>query len=128
MTNVLVFDDTYDIKLALRTILEEMGHDVYELSDGVEVLLSLQSNAPDMILLDVAMPIKDGFQTLSGLSSDDRYSQIPVIMVASKGRIHDLERALALQARDYINKPWADGEVELRTGWILEAATFRKAS
>ena len=128
MTNVVVFDDTYDIKLALRTILEEIGHDVYELSDGVEVLLSLQSNTPDMILLDVAMPIKDGFQTLSELSSDDRYSQIPVIMVTAEGRIHDLERARALQARDYISKPWADGEVELRTGWILEAATLRKAS
>ena len=128
MTNVLIVDDSEDIRLALRTILEEVGHDVYELSDGVEVLPWLQSNSPDMILLDVAMPIQDGFQTLSELSSDDRYSNIPVIMVTAKGRTQDLERARALQARDYISKPWEDGEVELRTGWILEAATLRKAS
>ena len=105
-----------------------MGHDVYELSDGVEVLPWLQSNAPDMILLDVAMPIKDGFQTLSEVSSDDPYSHTQVIMVTAKGRTQDLERARALQARDYISKPWKDGELELRTGWILEAATLRKAS
>ena len=86
MTNVLVVDDSDDIRLALRTILEEVGHDVYELSNGVEVLPLLQSNAPDMILLDVAMPIKDGFQTLSEPTSDDRYSHSPVIMVTAKGR------------------------------------------
>ena len=84
MTNVLIVDDSDDIRLALRTILEEVGHDVHELSDGVEVLPWLQSNAPDMILLDVAMPIQDGFQTLSELSAYGRYSHIPVIMALPK--------------------------------------------
>ncbi|GEM_PF-568464 len=128
MTNVLVVDDSDDIRLALRTILEEVGHDVHELSDGIEVLPWLQSNSPDMILLDVAMPLKDGFQTLSELIADSRYAHIPVIKVTAKGRTQDLERARSLQARDYISKPWEDGEVELRTGWILEAATLRRAS
>ena len=84
MTNVLIVDDSDDIRLALRAILEEVGHDVHELSDGVEVLPWLQSNASDMILLDVAMPIQDGFQTLSELSADGRYSHIPVIMALPK--------------------------------------------
>ncbi|NQW17956.1 MAG: response regulator [Chloroflexi bacterium] len=128
MTNVLVVDDSDDIRLALRTILEEVGHEVHELSDGVEVVPWLQTNRPDMILLDVAMPIKDGFQTLAELSADVRFASIPVVMVTAKGRAQDLERARELNARDYISKPWEDGEVELRTGWILEAAALRQAS
>jgi two-component system response regulator BaeR len=128
MTNVLVVDDSEDIRLALRTILEEVGHDVDELPDGIEVLPWLESNTADMILLDVAMPIKDGFETLEELRADNRYAHIPVVMVTAKGRTQDLERARSLEARDYISKPWEDGEVELRTSWILEAATLRKAS
>jgi CheY-like chemotaxis protein len=128
MTNVLGVYDSDDIRLALRTILEEVGDIVHELSDGMEVLPWLEFNTPDMILLDVVMPIKDGFQTLSELSADKRYAQIPVIMVTAKGPTQDLERARALQARDYISKPRGDGKVELRTGWILEAATLRKVS
>ena len=128
MSHVLIVDDSEDIPLALRTILEDAGYEIKELSDGTEVLGALQTDPPDLVLLDVAMPVKDGFETLKEIIADEQTRDIPVIMVTAKGRTEDLSRARAFGARDYINKPWEDGEVELRVGWVLQAQELRVAS
>ncbi len=121
MAHVLVVDDSEDIRFALATILEDAGHEVSEAADGLEVIPSILKNRPDVVLLDVAMPRKDGFETLQQMKDDERTRDIPVIMVTAKGQPEDLTRARALSARDYISKPWADGEVELRVSWVLRA-------
>ena len=74
------------------------------------------------MLPDVAMPRVDGFEALKRLKADDPTSDVPVIMVTAKGRPEDLAMARTLGARDYINKPWAEGEVEMRVDWALSAA------
>jgi CheY-like chemotaxis protein len=74
------------------------------------------------------MPVQDGFETLKEIIADRQAREIPAIMVTAKGRTEDLSRARALGARDYINKPWEDGEVELRVGWVLQAQELRAAS
>lgn len=128
MSHVLVVDDSEDIRLALRSILEDADYEIKELSDGTEVLGVIQADPPDLILLDVAMPVKDGFETLREIVANRQTRDIPVIMVTAKGRTEDLSRARALGARDYISKPWEDGEVELRVGWVLQAQDLRAAS
>ena len=128
MSRILVVGDSEDIRLALRTILEDSDYEVVELSDGFEVLDSIRAEPPDLILLDVAMPVKDGFDTLKEIVASEEVKEIPVIMVTAKGRSEDLARARSLGARDYINKPWDDGEVELRVGWVLQAQELREAS
>ncbi len=128
MSRILVVDDSEDIRLALRTILEDADYEVVELSKGFEVLDSIRAEPPDLILLDVAMPVKDGFDTLKEIVASEEVKEIPVIMVTAKGRSEDLARARSLGARDYINKPWDDGEVELRVGWVLQAQELREAS
>ena len=57
------------------------------------------------------------------MKADKEMSEIPVLMVTAKGRPEDLSLARSLGARDFISKPWADGEVELRVGWVLESAS-----
>ncbi len=128
MSHVLIVDDSEDIRLALRTILEDAKYEVKELSDGTDVLEALQTDPPDLVLLDIAMPEKDGFETLKEIVAVKRIQDIPVIMVTAKGRTEDLSKARAMGARDYINKPWEDGEVELRVGWVLQAQELRAAS
>ena len=128
MSHVLIVDDSEDIRLALRTILEDADYEVKEVSDGADVLDAVQKDPPDIVLLDIAMPVKDGFETLKDMGLDTETSDIPVIMVTAKGRTEDLARARSLGARDYINKPWEDGEVELRVGWVLQAQDLRAAS
>ena len=119
MARILVVDDSEDIRLALTTLLEDVGHVVMEAEDGSEVLEMVLSGNLDLVLLDVAMPRVDGFEVLKRLKADAGTSHIPVIMVTAKGQQEDLAIARKLGARDYINKPWAEGEVEMRVQWAL---------
>lgn len=123
MARILVVDDSEDVRLALMTLLEDIGHQVFEAEDGSEVIAMVLSGSTDLVLLDVAMPRVDGFEALKRLKADDATSDVPVIMVTAKGRPEDLAMARNLGARDYINKPWAEGEVEMRVDWALSAAS-----
>jgi CheY-like chemotaxis protein len=123
MARILVVDDSEDVPLALMTLLEDIGHQVFEAEDGSEVAAMVLSGSPDLVLLDVAMPRVDGFEALKRLKGDDATSDVPVIMVTAKGRPEDLAMARNLGARDYINKPWAEGEVEMQVDWALSATS-----
>ena len=119
MNKILVVDDSSDIRLLLSRTLKAAGYTVSEATDGDEVIAATLSYEPDMILLDVAMARVDGFKALALLKKDPRTRTIPVIMVTAKGHLSDLETARTLGALDYINKPWAHGEVELRVQWAI---------
>ncbi len=127
MSRILVVDDSSDIRLLLRKTLQNAGHEVAVATDGDEVQPAILSNEPDLVLMDVAMPRVDGFAALTKLKQDQRTRHIPVIMVTAKGHPDDLDVARALGAEDYVNKPWAPGEVELRVQWVITAAERRRA-
>ena len=121
MAQILVVDDSADVRLALATILEDAGHTIVEAEDGDEVFDIAVKESPDLVLLDVMMPRVNGFDALAALKADTRTSTIPVIMVTAKGRPEDMAMARSLGAVEYITKPWADGDVELRVEWALAA-------
>lgn len=121
MARILVVDDSPDVRLALATILEDAGHDVVEAEEGDQVFDLALSESPNLVLLDVMMPRVNGFDALATLKADTRTSPIPVIMVTAKGRPEDMAMARSLGAVEYITKPWADGDVELRVDWALAA-------
>jgi DNA-binding response OmpR family regulator len=102
-------------------ILEDDGHDVVEAEDGDQVFDLAVAESPSLVLLDVMMPRVNGFDALAALKSDTRTSPIPVIMVTAKGGPEDMTMARSLGAVEYITKPWADGDVELRVDWALAA-------
>ena len=126
VARILVVDDSPDVRLALATILEDAGHEVVEAEDGDQVFdLALQEK-PNLVLLDVMMPRVNGFDALAALKADTRTAQVPVIMVTAKGRPEDMAMARSLGAVEYITKPWADGDVELRVEWALAAVSERQ--
>ena len=116
---VLVTDDSDDVRLALQILLEDAGYEVIEAKDGAEAVKLAQSDAPDLILLDVMMPVMDGFTALKHLKSDPATKSIPVIMVTARGGRNDQDNARDLGAFDFIHKPWSDGEVEMTVKWAL---------
>ncbi len=122
MARILVVDDNADVRLALATILEDAGHEIIEAEDGEQVFDLVVSESPELVLLDVMMPRVSGFDALATLKADTRTSQVPVIMVTAKGRPEDMAMARSLGAVEYITKPWADGDVELRVDWALASA------
>jgi len=122
LARILVVDDNPDVRLALATILEDAGHDILEAEDGEQVFDLVIGEGPELVLLDVMMPRVSGFDALATLKADTRTSQVPVIMVTAKGRPEDMAMARSLGAVEYITKPWADGDVELRVDWALATA------
>lgn len=120
---ILVVDDNDGIRLALELILEMAGHEVVTAMDGAEAIRLAQSDVPDLILLDVMMPVMDGVETLKILKSLPSTQSIPVIMVTAKAGSDDLATAREFGALDYITKPWLDGEVESSVTWALSRLT-----
>ena len=121
MSKILVVDDHEEIRDALSALLEEEGHDVIHAENGVVGLEKAHSEAPDVILLDIAMPQMDGLEVLQRLKSDPTTETIAVIMVTAQGDRHAMVRAVQLGTRDYITKPWETGEVEMCVSWALKA-------
>lgn len=127
MARILVVDDEEDIREALSEILEDEGHDVFEAENGAEVMAMAVSARIDLILLDMAMPVMNGFDVMNQLNQDVQTASIPVIVVTGLGRPDHLDDARRLGTIDYINKPWADDEVQMRVEWALNGQRNEEA-
>ena len=111
---VLIVDDESSLRTLVRANLEVDGLEVSEAVDGIEAMNMLQESKPDLILLDIMMPGKDGIEVLEELAADKNLREIPVILLTAKGELEDLERGAALGARGHITKPF-DPEQMVRT-------------
>jgi len=107
---ILVVDDESNIRLLVKNII---GHyyDVLEAGDGDAAIIKAQKETPDLILLDILMPKKDGFTTCNELKSNKATEAIPVIMVTALQYEMDEKLALSLRADAYIRKPFASQDL-----------------
>lgn len=111
---VLIVDDEASLRTLVRANLEVDGLEVSEAVDGIEAMRMLAESQPDLILLDIMMPGKDGIEVLEDLAADEKLKGIPVILLTAKGEQEDLEKGAALGARGHITKPF-DPEQMVRT-------------
>ncbi len=109
--SILVVDDAPNIVLSLEFLMRQEGYEVRTASNGDEALLSIQENPPDLILLDVMMPKRDGYEVCQTVRSDPRFARVKIIMLTAKGRAIEQEKGLALGADAYITKPFSTREV-----------------
>jgi len=118
-SRILVVDDDADVRLLLRALLERAGALVREAADGREALRLLFDARPDVIVLDVAMPEFDGWQTLERVRD---LTDVPVLMLTA--RDGELEKVRGLQggADDYVTKPFGRQELLARIGALLRRA------
>jgi signal transduction histidine kinase/DNA-binding response OmpR family regulator len=112
---ILIADDYPDNVRLLATRLQSEGYEFFSAQDGEETLEKLRAEAPDLLLLDVNMPKKDGFQVLAEMRSDPAIAHIPVIVI-SAARIgpRDVREGLTLGADDYVIKPFDWRELAAR--------------
>ena len=101
---VLVAEDDKFLGNAYRVKLTKSGFDVQIATDGDEALAILQKFTPDLILLDLVMPKRDGFSTLGEIKKNPALKNIPIIVASNLGQKEDLDKAKALGANDYIIK------------------------
>ena len=107
---ILLVDDDIDFVEATKTVLEQESYEVIVASDGDEGVKKAREENPDLILLDVIMPVKDGFSAAEQLKKDPQLSKIPVIMLTSfsskgSGTAIPRGRGFALETEDYLEKP-----------------------
>ncbi len=100
--------------------LRALGHEVIGAADGGEALEAATSQKPDLILLDVMMPVMDGFQVLKKLKADPDTKEIPVIMLTAKSQERDVVTGLESGAEDYVVKPFSVPELLARINGALE--------
>ncbi|MDH4268743.1 MAG: response regulator transcription factor [Dehalococcoidia bacterium] len=108
---ILVVDDEQRILNFLSSKLKASGYEVFTASDGVKALEQVQTQEPDLVILDILMPKKDGFETLKELRT---FSPIPTIILSAKETNADKVKGLTLGADDYLAKPFNPDELVAR--------------
>lgn len=103
---ILVIDDEIFISRMIKITLEAKDYEVIVAKDGTEGLEKAFKEKPDVILLDIMMPVYDGFYILGKLKEQDETRPIPVIMLTSMGRTQDITHALELGSAGYVMKPF----------------------
>jgi CheY-like chemotaxis protein len=109
---ILVADDNAFSRELLRELLEPSGHAILEAVDGRDALDLIRRCAPDLVFLDLQMPVQDGFSVIRELRSENRFQKLPVVAVTASAMIGDRERAIAAGFDSYIAKPIELCEVE----------------
>ena len=111
---ILVADDSSLNRKLLLAILSKEDVEVVEAVDGIEALVKARLQKPDLVLLDIMMPGKDGYEVCAELKADPRFASIPVIVLSALNQPADKVRALELGAVDYVTKPFDRAEVLAR--------------
>ena len=106
MTTVLVVDDEAPIRLLCRVNLEAEGMTVLEASDGDSGLETARAEHPDVVLLDVMMPGRNGWEVAEELLSDDATCRIPIIFLTARAEVRDRAKGIDLGGVDYVTKPF----------------------
>lgn len=104
MKRILIAEDDKFLASAYKLKLSRMGFEVTVVADGQEAVDQLSKSLPDLILLDLVMPKKDGFVTLQEIKANDKWKNIPVIVASNLGQKEDVDRAAELGAAGYIVK------------------------
>ena len=106
MAKILVVEDEPSLQKLLQYQLSKTGHEIRVAGDGEQALAMVRSERPDLVLLDVMLPVMGGFQVLRKLQEDKNTKSIPVIMLSAKGQQHDIAAGLNQGVFDYITKPF----------------------
>ncbi len=122
---ILLCDDSSTVRTIARMELDNAGYEVREVSDGAEALAVAIEHQPDVILLDIEMPVMDGYETIVALKADPRTADIPVVFLTGRSAAHDVVRALKLGGHDYVRKPPEPAELLARVNSALRVKSLQ---
>jgi two-component system cell cycle response regulator len=122
---VLIADDSLVVRAVLRRQLQEHGFEVVEAADGEEALAIASAGSLDVVLLDVEMPILDGYQVLARLKADPELTTIPVVFITARASTQDVVAGLRSGAHDYLRKPFEASEVIARVSVVARMKSLQ---
>lgn len=110
MAKVLIVDDEPNIVVSLEFLMRRAGHETSVARDGDEALAEVERFGPDLVLLDVMMPRRDGYEVLQHLRAEGRATP-RVVLLTAKGRETEMAKGLALGADAYVTKPFSTADL-----------------
>ncbi|QIT54585.1 response regulator [Aquisalimonas sp. 2447] len=116
---ILIVDDEPNIVLSLEFLMKKNGYDVETATDGDQAIAAVEQQKPDLMLLDVMMPRKDGYQVCQVLREREDFNDVRIVMLTAKGRDVEREKGLSLGADDYITKPFSTQDVVDKVSELL---------
>lgn len=119
---VLIVDDEPNIVISLEFLMKREGFEVSIARDGEEALRKVEESVPDLILLDVMMPKKSGFEVCQQLRADPAYAGLKIIMLTAKGRDTEVTKGLDLGADAYMTKPFSTKDLAAQVRSLLGIA------
>ncbi len=117
---LLVADDEPNIVISLEYLMKREGYQVLVATDGNQALETIQREKPALVLLDVMMPGKTGFEVCQAVRADPALEGVRILMLTAKGRDTDVSKGLALGANAYMTKPFSTRELVQKVAAMLE--------
>jgi DNA-binding response OmpR family regulator len=118
---VLIADDEPNILISLEFLMKREGHQVLLARDGEEALALIRSERPALVLLDVMMPRKSGFEVCQAVRADEALAGVKILMLTAKGRDTDVAQGLGVGADTYMTKPFSTKDLAARVREMLAA-------
>ncbi|MDE2368897.1 MAG: response regulator [Burkholderiales bacterium] len=116
---VLIADDEPNILISLEFLMQREGHEVLLARDGNAALAAIVEHRPDLVLLDVMMPGKNGYEVCQAVRADERLAGVKILMLTAKGRDTDVAQGLGVGADAYMTKPFSTKELAARVRELL---------
>jgi DNA-binding response OmpR family regulator len=116
---VLIADDEPNILISLEFLMKREGHEVLLARNGIEALEMIRAHRPALVLLDVMMPGKSGFEVCQAVRADETLAGVKILLLSAKGRDTDVAQGLGVGADDYLTKPFSTRELAARVARML---------
>jgi DNA-binding response OmpR family regulator len=116
---VLIVDDEPNIVTSLEFLMRRCGYDVAVARNGEEALSMVASFVPDLVLLDVMMPIKSGYDVCRAIRANPEWQPMKIVVLSAKGREAEVSKGLSLGADAYVTKPFSSRELIQQVGELL---------
>ena len=117
---ILIADDEPNIVAALEFLLQRGGYEVLTAHDGDEALRLVEARTPDLVLLDVMMPQKSGYEVCQRIRERPQWRHIKVVMLSAKGRDAEVIKGLSMGADLYVTKPFSTRELMTKINGLFE--------
>lgn len=118
---ILIVDDEPNIVISLEFLMAQGGYEIEVARDGRQAMELLDRFAPDLVLLDVMLPHKDGFEICQLIRETPEWAHIKIVLLTAKGREVDITKGMALGADAYVTKPFATRDLLTKVRDMLEA-------
>ena len=117
---IVLAEDEPDIGRLTMFKLKRAGYEVFWEKDGGAALNSIITERPDLVILDIMMPVMDGYEVLEAIRENPIYHDLPVLLLTAKAQQADVAKGIELGANDYMRKPFQPNKLVERVGQMLE--------